>query len=61
MADVVVDKSIIPRDVLASAAVKSGLLGREVRKKKTPQTYSLLLDTARSTLFRNLFFSTVLK
>ncbi|CBN74593.1 conserved unknown protein [Ectocarpus siliculosus] len=29
VADVVVDNSIIPRDVLASAAVKSGLLGRE--------------------------------
>lgn len=31
MADVVVDDSVIPRDVLASAAVKSELLGREVR------------------------------
>lgn len=30
VADVVVDESVIPRDVLASAAVKSGLLGREV-------------------------------
>ncbi|CAM9585948.1 unnamed protein product, partial [Ectocarpus sp. 8 AP-2014] len=29
VADVVVDNSIIPRDVLTSAAVKSGLLGRE--------------------------------
>ena len=30
VADVVVEQSVIPRDVLASAAVKSGLLGREV-------------------------------
>lgn len=31
VADVMVENSIIPRDVLASAAVRSGLLGREVR------------------------------
>lgn len=30
VADVVVEESVIPRDVLTSAAVKSGLLGREV-------------------------------
>ena len=33
VADVVVDESVIPRDVLASAAVKSGLLGREVSEQ----------------------------
>lgn len=35
VADVVVEESVIPRDVLASAAVKSGLLGREVRTGTT--------------------------
>eukprot|EP00903_Cladosiphon_okamuranus_P013367 g12458.t1 len=34
VADVVVDESVIPRDVLASAAVKSGLLGREASEAR---------------------------
>ncbi|CAM9860856.1 unnamed protein product [Ectocarpus sp. 12 AP-2014] len=44
VADVVVDNSIIPRDVLASAAVKSGLLGREASVERIQACAKILSE-----------------